>query len=120
MTSAPFHPQTLGKLEAYHKTLRRELISLRFFESPSEAKKEILRFNEQYNYERPHSGCKGLTPADRYFGIASQLKGILDPGEIPPVYLVGRFLDKDIRLVWDRKKINLFVNNDEVASFPVC
>jgi transposase InsO family protein len=119
ITSAPFHPQTLGKLEAYHKTLRRELISLRFFESSSEAKKEILRFNEQYNYERPHSGCEGLTPGDRYFGVASQLKSIFDPGDIPPIYLVGRFFEKDIRLVWDRKKINMFINNNEVASFPV-
>lgn len=120
ITSAPFHPQTLGKLEAYHKTLRRELISLRFFESPSEAKKEILRFNAQYNYERPHSGCEGLTPADRYFGIASQLKGIFkEPGEIPPIYLAGKFLEKEVRLVWDRKNLNLFLNNDKVASFPV-
>ena len=120
ITSSPFHPQTLGKLEAYHKTLRRELINLRFFESSSEAKKEILNFIEHYNYERPHSGCEGLTPADRYFGIASQLKGIFqEPGEIPPIYLAGKFLEKEIRLLWDRKNLNLFLNNDKVASFPL-
>jgi len=65
--AAPHHPQTLGKVEAFNKTIERELINVEIFRTMEEAGERIHRFIEHYNYERTHQGIGGFTPADRYF-----------------------------------------------------
>jgi transposase InsO family protein len=68
------HPQTLGKIERYHRTLRQEKLNFFFFEDPLEARKVIREFVTFYNHERKHKGIGRVTPQDRYSGRDVQIK----------------------------------------------
>lgn len=63
--SAPFHPQTNGKDERFHRTLKLEVLHQRSYK-----KKEIQdvfnAWRHKYNYERPHEALDGKTPSHKY------------------------------------------------------
>ena len=61
--AAPFHPQTNGKLERYHQTLKREVNQLPY-ELPSELEGAIVAFVSYYNYRRYHKALGNVTPSD--------------------------------------------------------
>lgn len=64
---APGHPQTQGKIERWHQTLKnRILLENYFFQEDLEA--QIAAFVEHYNHRRYHESLDNLTPADVYFG----------------------------------------------------
>ena len=63
----PFHPQTQGKIERYHRTMK-NVIRLDNYYSPEDLKMAIAEFVKYYNYERYHESLGNLTPADVYFG----------------------------------------------------
>ena len=63
----PFHPQTQGKIERYHRTMK-NVIKLDNYYSPDDLIKAISEFVHFYNYERYHESLGNLTPADIYFG----------------------------------------------------
>jgi transposase InsO family protein len=64
---APMHPQTQGKIERWHQTLKnRILLENYFFEGELEA--GIAAFIDHYNNRRYHESIGNLTPADVYFG----------------------------------------------------
>jgi len=65
--AAPFHPQTNGKIERYHRTIKGEL-SLMPYEMPGELEKAIRAFIDYYNYRRYHEGLGDVTPYDVYTG----------------------------------------------------
>ena len=66
VNSAPYHPQTLGKLERFHRTLKEWLQD----EGPVfdlDHLQELLDgFRHHYNRRRPHQGIGDATPAERY------------------------------------------------------
>jgi len=65
--ASPFHPQTNGKIERYHRTIKGEL-SLMPYEMPGEQEEAIMAFIEHYNYRRYHEGLGDVTPYDVYTG----------------------------------------------------
>jgi putative transposase len=67
ITASPFHPQTNGKIERYHRSLKGEINQLPY-EMPSELKEAIRAFIEYYNYRRYHEGLGNVTPWDVYTG----------------------------------------------------
>jgi len=67
ITASPFHPQTNGKIERYHRTLKGEINRVPF-EMPGELKEAIRAFIEYYNYRRYHEGLGNVTPHDVYTG----------------------------------------------------
>jgi len=70
--AAPFHPQTNGKIERYHQTLKGEINQLPC-EMPSELWEAIEKFIEYYNYSRYHEALGNVTPADVYYGRREQI-----------------------------------------------
>jgi putative transposase len=62
---APRHPQTQGKIERWHQTLKNRIL-LEHYYLPSEA--QVGVFVEHYNQARAHESLNNLTPADVYFG----------------------------------------------------
>jgi len=63
--ASPYHPQTNGKIERYHRTIKGQ-IKLVPYETPAELKDAIKAFIEYYNYGRYHEGLGNVTPYDVY------------------------------------------------------
>jgi transposase InsO family protein len=77
IVASPRRPQTLGKIERFWGTLWRECIESAVFVDLGDARQRIGLFIDHYNFGRPHQGIEGLTPADRFFGAASEVKKTL-------------------------------------------
>ena len=60
---APCHPQTQGKIERWHQTLKNRILLEKYY-LPSDLEAQIARFVEHYNYGRYHESLQNLTPAD--------------------------------------------------------
>ena len=60
---APYHPQTNGKLERYHQTLKRDVHQVPY-EMPSDLEEALAAFVNYYNYRRYHKALGNVTPAD--------------------------------------------------------
>jgi transposase InsO family protein len=64
---APYHPQTQGKIERWHQTLKNRILLENYF-FPEDLKAQIEAFVDHYNHHRYHESINNLTPADVYFG----------------------------------------------------
>jgi putative transposase len=64
---APYHPQTQGKIERYHRTMK-NLIKLQHYYLPAELEHSLEQFVEHYNNQRYHESLDNLTPSDVYYG----------------------------------------------------
>jgi putative transposase len=64
---APNHPQTQGKIERWHQTLKNRILLENYF-LPGDLEAQIAAFVERYNHARYHESLDNLTPADVYFG----------------------------------------------------
>ena len=69
---APYHPQTQGKIERWHQTLKNRILLEHYF-LPGDLERQIENFVEHYNHERYHESLKNVTPADVYFGRAHSI-----------------------------------------------
>ncbi len=64
---APCHPQTQGKIERWHQTLKNRIL-LEHYYMPGELAAQIEAFIDHYNHRRVHESLDNLTPADVYLG----------------------------------------------------
>ena len=64
---APYHPQTQGKIERWHQTLKNRILLENYF-LPGDLTASIEAFVTHYNHQRYHESLSNLTPADVYFG----------------------------------------------------
>ena len=64
---APYHPQTQGKIERWHQTLKNRILLENYY-LPGDLRQQIDAFVEHYNHHRYHESLQNLTPADVYFG----------------------------------------------------
>lgn len=72
ITAAPYHPQTNGKMERYHRTLKGE-INLLGYETPGDLREAISSFVDHYNHHRYHEGVGNVTPYDAYTGRRGEI-----------------------------------------------
>ena len=64
---APYHPQTQGKIERYHRTMK-NVVKLEHYYYPWELEAALRSFVAYYNNERYHESLDNVTPSDVYFG----------------------------------------------------
>jgi len=69
---APFHPQTQGKIERWHQTLKNRILLENYF-LPGDLEAQIAAFIEYYNHQRYHESLGNVTPADVYSGRDRQI-----------------------------------------------
>ena len=70
--ASPFHPQTNGKMERYHQTIKREVNQVPY-EVPQDLEAAIKEFVNFYNYHRYHKALGDVTPADVLRGRREQI-----------------------------------------------
>lgn len=78
--SRPMHPQTQGKDERFHRTLKRELLDRRGFNSLEACQREFDAWRDQYNLIRPHEALSQRPPVTRYTPSARPF-----PAQLPRV-----------------------------------
>jgi transposase InsO family protein len=64
---APCHPQTQGKIERWHQTLKNRILLENYY-LPGDLEASIGRFVDHYNHQRYHESLNNLAPADVYLG----------------------------------------------------
>lgn len=69
---APYHPQTQGKIERWHQTLKNRILLENYF-LPGDLEHQIEAFIDHYNHNRYHESLKNLTSADVYFGRGERI-----------------------------------------------
>jgi transposase InsO family protein len=71
--TSPYYPQSNGKLERFHGSLKRECIRPACPESLAEARVKVERYVQMYNHQRFHSAIGYITPADKLNGLAAEI-----------------------------------------------
>lgn len=79
----PYHPETQGKDERFHRTLAHDLICRHTWRDLPHCQEHFDRFREQYNCERPHDALGGVPPINRYRPSPRALPATLPPVEYP-------------------------------------
>ena len=79
----PYHPQTQGKEERFHRTLHADLIARHTWRDLAHCAAEFPRFRQIYNCERPHDSLEGATPVSRYRPSPRSLPATLPAIEYP-------------------------------------
>ena len=86
----PYHPQTQGKEERFHRTLKSELLSRHTWRDLAHCAEAFAPFRHRYNHERPHDSLQEATPASRYQPSVRAMPAYLPELEYP---------DMDVRIV---------------------
>ena len=67
MSAQPYHPQTQGKIERWHQTLKNRILLEHYF-LPGDLESQIETFVDHCNHRRYHESLNNVTPSDVYFG----------------------------------------------------
>lgn len=118
--SRPYHPQTCGKIESFWRNVIQECLAKTPLGSFEEAKEKLGEYIEYYNFKRPHQGIENVTPSDRFYRVADQVRQIVasntetvDAAPTPspeyraPTYIVGNIGGKELRVVAKEAEVSL-------------
>jgi transposase InsO family protein len=124
--SQPHHPMTLGKIERFWKTIFQDFLNRAQFANFEDARERIAYWVQFYNHRRTHQGLGGACPADRFFGIQSELRKVIEekiaentqelalrgkPAET--FYMVGRMGGKSVVLTAEKGKMKVSVDGKQ-------
>lgn len=94
--SRPYHPQSRGKNERFHRTLKAELFAFRRFASIDRAQQAFDDWRPIYNARRPHQALDQQVPASRYRPSTRTMPDILPAPCYPPGEIVRKVSDKAV------------------------
>ena len=113
--SRPYHPQTLGKDERFHRTLKAELLGGPLFDNLQRCQRAFDRWRLVYNCERPHQALDMAVPAARYQPSPRAFPETLPPIEYAPEHHVRRVQKQG----WISFKGTEFKMPKAFAGYPV-
>jgi transposase InsO family protein len=129
--SRPQHPQTLGKVERFWKTLWDEFLGRTVFAHVVDAQHRLEHFISHYNFQRPHQALDGLVPADRFFKAAAhvraeieravaanELRLALEQPPRKPFYVVGQLGDQRLSISAGEQGLQVHVG-DTTQTIPL-
>lgn len=84
----PYHPQTQGKDERFHRTLKADLLARHDWRDLTQAQRRFDAYRRLYNHDRPHEALALAVPATRYRASARSM-----PSRVPVAeYLAGELV----------------------------
>jgi transposase InsO family protein len=84
----PYHPQTQGKEERFHRTLQADLLARHDWRDLVQAQRRFDAYRRLYNHDRPHEALDLAVPATRYRASARAL-----PARVPEAeYATGELV----------------------------
>lgn len=92
----PYHPQTQGKEERFHRTFKADVIAGRAFADLIQAQSRFDPFRQEYNHERPHEALAMQTPAQRWQPSRRAFPAALPAIEYGPGDQVRKVQDKGV------------------------
>jgi len=129
--SRPQHPQTLGKVERFWKTLWDEFLGRTVFAHAVDAQRRLDHYISHYNFQRPHQALDGLVPADRFFQAAAHVRAEIERAvaqneirlalEQPvrkPFYVVGQLGDQRLSIAAGAEGLEVHVG-DTTQTIPL-
>jgi transposase InsO family protein len=102
--SRPNHPQTQGKDERFHRTLKLELLRDHAWRTLDECQPPFDQWRDVYNCERPHEGIGLAIPVSRYQASSRPFPEILPPIEYPSTDIV-RKVQESGQIKYQNRKI---------------
>lgn len=80
------HPQTQGKIERFHRTMKEELLKHKVFADVKDADVHLQQWREKYNNQRPHEALNMRCPGEVYIPSKRTM-----PDKIPPFTYGGEY-----------------------------
>ena len=113
--SRPYHPQTQGKDERFHRTLGVDLLQWHHFRNIADVQHHFEQYRNVYNHERPHQALGLNVPASRY---------AISPRSFPEVLAPIEYGASDVvRIVCDHGRIRFggkrFAIGKAFRGYPV-
>lgn len=96
--SRPYHPQTQGKDERFHRSLKAEAMAGPPFKDLIHAARHLGRWRSVYNTQRPHEAIGLITPIDRYEVSPRPYRPLVEPFAYGPDDQLRRVPNHDGRI----------------------
>jgi transposase InsO family protein len=117
--SRPYHPQTNGKDERFHRSLDREVLNGVSFADQLHLQGALSRWRQCYNHERPHEALDMAVPATRYVPSQRNYPEKLPVVEYGPDDMVARVgWNGELRVLGRRFKVSNALTGLDVALRP--
>ncbi len=115
IVAEPHSPQTQGKIERLMQTIRKELLTRVKFSGFADAKAQIQKFIEGYNFERPHQGIGGKRPSDRFHGVVNELERVESDLadrdlDLSRGYVVYKVQDHRVSIAYSPEGLKVYLN----------
>ncbi|WP_176133860.1 IS481 family transposase [Paraburkholderia hospita] len=117
--SQPYHPQTNGKDERFHRSLKAEVLQRHAFNTHEHVQQALDRWRQVYNTERPHEALGMATPITRYACSLSRMPDRLPEPEYESgdeVLLVNS--SGVVRFRGEKLKLSIALKGLHVAARP--
>ena len=85
------HPQTQGKIERFHRTMKNELIKRSTFIDIADADKQLQEWRIKYNEVRPHQGIEMCCPSEIYIPSMRKYPKEIKPYEYSGIYRILKY-----------------------------
>lgn len=117
--SAPAHPQTNGKDERFHRSLKAEVIARRHFDTVVQVQQAFDQWRAIYNHVRPHEALALAVPASRYQASPRGFPEVLPPVEYAPQDHVALVMTQGIvHLLGHTMKVSNALCGYRIAARP--